>query len=149
MPTKKSGPLDAMVGARISMLRVNRGMSQAMLAERIGVTFQQVRKYERGADRVGARRLSQIASVLGVSVGELFESSEAASPGLNSPLRLLAEPGALRVLKAYARTPSPRVRSCIAKLVESIADRSSGTKATVARLNTVDLGERRKFPSRG
>ena len=149
MPTRKTGPLDAMVGARISMLRVNRGMSQAMLAERIGVTFQQVRKYERGADRVGARRLSQIASVLGVSVGELFESSEAASPGLNSPLRLLAEPGALRVLKAYARTTSPRVRLCVAKLVESIASRTPGAKATVAMFNTVDRGERRKAPSRG
>ena len=131
------------------MLRVNRGMSQAMLAERIGVTFQQVRKYERGADRVGASRLSQIASVLGVSVGELFESSGAGSPSVNSPLRLLAEPGALRVLKAYARTTSPRVRLCVAKLVESIARRTPAAKATVAMFNTVDRGERRKFPSRG
>ena len=131
------------------MLRVNRGMSQAMLAERIGVTLQQIQKYERGANRVGAGRLSQIASVLDVSVGELFESSRAGSPGLNSPVHLLAEPGAWRVLENYARTPSPRVRPCIAKLVESIADRTSATKATVARLNTVDLGERRKFPSRG
>jgi len=149
MPTKKSGPLDAMVGARISMLRVNRGMSQVMLAERIGVTFQQVQKYERGADRVGASRLSQIASVLGVSVGELFESPGTGSPGVNSPIRLLAEPGALRVLNAYARTTSPRVRLCVAKLVESIASRTPGAKATVAMFNTVDRGERRKFPSRG
>jgi transcriptional regulator with XRE-family HTH domain len=149
MATRKSGPIDAMVGARIRMLRVDRGISQTMLAERIGVTFQQMQKYERGANRVGASRLSQIASVLGVSVGEFFESSRAGSPGLNSPVRLLAEPGALRVLKAYARTTSPRVRLCIAKLVESIAARASGPKATVARLNTVDLGERRKFPSRG
>jgi transcriptional regulator with XRE-family HTH domain len=108
-----------------------------------------VQKYERGANRVGASRLAQIASVLDVSVGEFFESSRPGPRGLNSPVHLLAEPGALRVLKAYARTPSPRVQSCIAKLLESIADRSSGTKATVARLNTVDLGERRKFPSRG
>ena len=150
MATRKSGPLDAMVGARIRMLRVDRGISQTILAERIGVTFQQVRKYERGANRVGANRLSQIASVLDVSVGELFESSGAESPSLNSSGHLLlAEPGALRVLKAYARTSSPRVQSSIAKPVESIADRTSGTKATVARLNTVDLGERRKFPSRG
>ena len=149
MPTKKSGPLDAMVGARISMLRVNRGMSQVMLAERIGVTFQQVQKYERGADRVGASRLSQIASVLGVSVGELFESPGTGPPGVNSPIRLLAEPGALRVLKAYARTTSPRVRLCVAKLVENIASRTPGAKATVAMFNTVDRGERRKFPSRG
>jgi len=149
MATRKSGPLDAMVGARISMLRVNRGMSQTMFAERIGVTFQQVQEYERGASRVGASRLSQIASVLGVSVGELFESSGAGSPGLNLPVRLLSEPGALRVLKAYARTTSPRVRPCIAKLVESIASRTPGAKATVALFNTVDRGERRKFPSRG
>ena len=149
MATRKSGPLNAMMGARISMLRVNRGMSQTMLAERIGVTFQQMQKYERGANRVGARRLSQVASVLGVSVGELFESSGAGSPGLNLPVRLLAEPGALRVLKAYSRTTSPRVRLCIAKLVESIASRTPGAKATVALFNTVDRGDRRKFPSRG
>jgi transcriptional regulator with XRE-family HTH domain len=146
MATRKSGPLDAMVGARISILRVSRGMSQATLAERIGVTFQQVQKYERGTTRVGASRLSQIASMLGVSVGELFESSGAGSPGLNSPVQLLAEPGALRVLKAYARTTSPRVRLCIAKLVESIASRIPGAKATVALFNAVDRGERRKFP---
>ena len=147
MATRKSGPLDAMVGARIRMLRVNRGMSQTMLAERIGVTFQQVQKYERGANRVGASRLSQIAFVLGVSVGELFESFGARSPGLNSPARLLAEPGALRVLKAYARTTSPRVRVRIAKLVEGIASRTPGAKATVTQFNAVDRGERRKFPS--
>jgi transcriptional regulator with XRE-family HTH domain len=145
MATRKSGPLNAMVGTRISILRVSRGMSQATLAERIGVTFQQVQKYEQGATRVGASRLSQIASVLGVSVGELFESSGAGSPGLNSPVHLLAEPGAMRVLKAYARTTSPRVRLCIAKLVESIARRTPGAKATVALFNAVDRGKRRKF----
>ena len=75
MAIRKSGPLDAMVGAKIRMFRINRGMSQTVLAERIGVTFQQVQKYEKGANRVGASRLSQIASVLGISVGELFESS--------------------------------------------------------------------------
>jgi transcriptional regulator with XRE-family HTH domain len=101
MATRKSGPLDAMVGARIRLFRVNRGISQAMLAERIGVTFQQVQQYERGATRVGASRLAQIAWVLDVSVGELFESSRPGSPGLNSPVHLLAEPGAL--LCAFSR----------------------------------------------
>jgi transcriptional regulator with XRE-family HTH domain len=149
MATRKSGPLDAMVGVRIRMFRINRGMSQALLAERIGVTFQQLQKYERGVNRVGASRLSQIASVLGVSVGELFESAGPGSSDLNSAARLLAEPGALRVLKAYARTTSPRLRLCIAKLVESIADRAPVTKTTVAQLSTVDHDERRKFPSRG
>src|SRR5690349_12571093 len=104
MSTRKSGPLDAMVGDRIRMFRVNRGMSQTMLAGRIGVTFQQVQKYERGASRVGVSRLVRIASVLDVSIGELFESPRTESPRSNSPLQALAEPGALRVLKAYART---------------------------------------------
>jgi transcriptional regulator with XRE-family HTH domain len=149
MAMRRSGPLDAMVGARIRLFRVDRGMSESMLAERIGVTFQQMQKYERGANRVGASRLLQIASVLGISVGELFESSRAGSPGLDSPVRLLAEPGALSVLKAYARTTSPRMRHRIAKLVESIAAPTNRAKATVAHLNIVDRGERRKFPSRG
>ena len=154
MAMTKSGPLDAIVGAKVRMLRVNRGISQTVLAERIGVTFQQVQKYEQGANRVGASRLAQIASELDVSVAEFFESSRTGSPGLNSPVHLLAERGAWRALKACARKPGPRVRSCIARLVESIADRTSAPKATVARLNivdlhTVDLGERPKFPSRG
>lgn len=142
MAIRKSGPLDAMVGAKIRMFRINRGMSQTVLAERIGVTFQQVQKYEKGANRVGASRLSQIASVLGISVGELFESPGDGASGLNSPIHLLAEPGALRVLKAYARTTSPRVRLSIAKLVESIADREMEAKAPNARAETVSRGFR-------
>ena len=78
MAMRKSGPLDAMVGAKVRMLRVSRGVSQTVLAERIGVTFQQVQKYEQGADRVGTSRLAQIASVLDVSANEFFESSRVA-----------------------------------------------------------------------
>lgn len=146
MAIRKSGPLDAMVGAKIRMHRINRGMSQTVLAERIGVTFQQVQKYEKGANRVGASRLSQIASVLGISVGELFESSaEVGSCGLNSPVHLLAEAGAIRVLKAYVRTTDPRVRLSIAKLVESIADRQRSGNASTVRPGTVN----RSFRVRG
>jgi len=149
MATRKSGPLDAMVGARIRMFRINRGISQAVLAERIGVTFQQVQKYEKGANRVGASRLSQIASVLGISVGELFDTSENGSVDLNSPVRLLAEPGALRVLKAYVRTTNPRVRLSIAKLIESIADGEPPRKASVARLEVINRSEPGSIRARG
>lgn len=172
MAVRKSGPLDAMVGAKIRMFRINRGMSQTALAERVGVSFQQVQKYEKGANRVGASRLSQIASVLGITVGELFESSQEKVAAENSPVHLLAEPGALRVLKAYLRTNS-RVRLAIARLVESIADqkptvqkpvvpksvvpksvvpksivpksmaRKSVTKASVVRIGTATRSERR------
>ena len=85
------------------MLRVNCGISRTILAERIGVTFQQVQKYEQGAIRVGASRLAQIAYVLDVSFGEFFEPSRTGLPRLNSPGHLLAEPDAWRVPKALAR----------------------------------------------
>ena len=149
MPMRKSGPLDVLVGARVRMFRMNRGMSQAVLAERTGVTYHQLKKYERGTERIGASRLSRIAAVLDVSVGALFESSEAESSGLSSPIRLLTEPDALRVLKAHARTIDPRVRRSLAKLVEGIADRAPRAKATVARLERIDRGERRRSPSQG
>jgi transcriptional regulator with XRE-family HTH domain len=149
MAMRKSGPLDAMVGTRIRMLRLNRGISQAILAQRIGVTFQQVQKYEQGANRVGASRLAQIAYVLDVSVGEFFESSWAGPRGLDSRDHLLAEPDAWRGPNTLARTPGPPVQLCIAKLVEGTADRTSRPKITVACLTNVDPGHRRKFPSRG
>jgi transcriptional regulator with XRE-family HTH domain len=149
MATRKSGALDVMVGARIRMLRVNRGISQTALAARIGVTFQQVQKYEQGAGRVGTSRLARIASVLDVPVGEFFESSRIGPPGNRSPACLLTEPGARRILEAYARMPSPQLRARIAKLVETIADQGAASKATVSYLDTIDLSARRKFPSQG
>jgi len=149
MATRKSGPLDAMVGTRIRMLRVDRGMSQATLAKRVCVSPQQLQKYERGTSRIGAGKLSRFAVVLGVSVGELFEAPEGGSFGVHSLVRVLADPGVLRMFQAYARTADPRVRLCLAKLVESIADRAPGPKATVARLDSIGCGERRKLPFQG
>jgi transcriptional regulator with XRE-family HTH domain len=132
MSTRMPDPLDAMVGAKIRIFRVHRRISQTDLAEQIGVTFQQVQKYEKGTNRVGASRLSRIAAVLGISVGELFEPAVGKSDDEMSPFRLLAEPGALRVLKAYTRTTDSRLRRVIAELVEGIADQSPLTKSRSA-----------------
>ena len=136
MLARTPDPLDVRVGAKIRIFRNHRGMSQGELAGKVGVTFQQVQKYEKGTNRVGASRLSRIASVLGVSVGELFESSEkksAAAKSPKSPLRLLAERDSLRVLKAFSRTTNPRVRRAITKLLEGIADRQSAAKPSPVR----------------
>ena len=127
MAVRKSGPLDAMVGAKIRMSRIDRGMSQTALAEKIGVSFQQMQKYEKGSNRIGASRLAQIAAVLGISVGDLFETSREKAAASNLPVHLLGEPGVSRVIKAYVRT-NPRVRLAIAKLVESLADRKPATR---------------------
>ena len=115
-------PLDVMVGGRIRIFRSHRGMSQSDLAEKIGVAFQQVQKYEKGANRVGASRLSRIAAVLGVSIGELFEGSGDKPSDLKSPFRLLAGRDELRVLTAFSRMSDPRVRRAIAHLIETVAD---------------------------
>jgi transcriptional regulator with XRE-family HTH domain len=133
-----------MVGARIRVFRIHRRISQTDLAEQIGVTFQQVQKYEKGANRIGASRLSRIATVLGVSIGELFESPGEKAGDSALLFRMLAEPGALRVLKAYTRTSDSRVRHAIAELVEGIADKQppkkSPAKSSVSRLPTAKRG---------
>jgi len=146
MLARKPDPLDSVVGAKIRIFRTNRGLSQTALAEAIGVTFQQVQKYESGTNRVGAGRLSRIAVVLGVSIGQLFESSDDADDA-TSPFRLLAEPGALRLLKAYSRTSDPRVRRGITLLLESLADQRSARKSPIRRLATVKRGEQQRKAS--
>jgi transcriptional regulator with XRE-family HTH domain len=127
MATKMPDPLDVMVGANIRIFRIHRGVSQTGLAEQIGVTFQQVQKYEKGLTRVGAGRLSRIASLLGVSMGELFESPGDKLADSTSPFRLLAEPGALRLLKSYARTSDPSIRRAVIDLAEATAHQVSTT----------------------
>jgi transcriptional regulator with XRE-family HTH domain len=144
MSAKRPDPLDVMVGARIRVFRTHRGLSQSDLAEKIGVAFQQVQKYESGANRVGASRLSRIAAALDIAIGELFEPSERKSPSSKSPFQLLAEPDALRVLKAFARTTDPRVRRAIAQLVESVADQQPRLRLSIARSAPVKRQRRRR-----
>ena len=102
MTPKEPDPVDVEVGQRIRIQRLQSGLSQTSLAEQLGVTFQQVQKYEKGVNRVGAGRLTKIAKVLGVPVASFFgahdggaiERSERGTA--NSPLKLLTVPGALR-----------------------------------------------------
>jgi transcriptional regulator with XRE-family HTH domain len=147
MLAKRPDPLDVMVGAKIRIFRTHRGLSQSDLADKIGVAFQQVQKYESGANRVGASRLSRIAAALDISIGELFEPSQRKSPNSKSPFHLLAERDALRVLKAFARTTDPRVRRAIAQLVESIADRQPKLRLSIARPAPVKRGQPRRRTS--
>jgi transcriptional regulator with XRE-family HTH domain len=144
---RRPDPLDVMVGVKIRVFRNHRGLSQSDLAEKIGVAFQQVQKYESGANRVGAGRLSRIAAALGISIGELFEPSQRKSPNSKSPLHLLAERDALRVLKAFARMTDPRVRRAIAQLVESVADQQPERRFSLARPAAVKRGQPRRKSS--
>ena len=73
MSTKAPNPVDKYVGSRVRMRRIMLGMSQEKLGEALGLTFQQVQKYEKGTNRVGASRIQQISEILQVPVSFLFE----------------------------------------------------------------------------
>ena len=127
MTPKKTDSVDVEVGQRIRIERLQNGMSQTSLAEQLGVTFQQVQKYEKGVNRVGAGRLTKIANVFGVPVSTLFgaqdENTIARSDRgtASSPLKLLTVSGALRLLRAYGQLDDGKMRRSIVELVENIA----------------------------
>ncbi len=131
MAKKGPSPVDVEVGRRIRLQRMSAGMSQTELANEIGVTFQQVQKYEKGANRVGAGRLTQIANALRLPVSAFFEgageptSSKARSAA--SPVELLTQPNALRLLQAYSAIPDESIRASILRLVEAIRLERSGS----------------------
>ena len=113
-------PVDVAVGARIRLLRKVRGMSQQALAEAAGVTFQQIQKYERGANRVSASMLSRIATALDAPVAEMFGEAGASSGAVDEVAELLAEPGALDLLRAYTSLPRGPARSALVDFVRAL-----------------------------
>jgi transcriptional regulator with XRE-family HTH domain len=123
---KKTDPVDMEVGQRIRLYRLQSGLSQTELAKHLGVTFQQVQKYERGVNRVGAGRLTKIAQVLGVPVSTLFGTQDVTTiegsgrRTASSPLKLLTLPGALKLARAYAQLNDGKMRRSIVELVENI-----------------------------
>ena len=76
---KKPNPIDIHVGSRIRLRRTMLGMSQEKLGESLGITFQQIQKYEKGTNRVGASRLQNIASILNVPVSFFFDDAPAST----------------------------------------------------------------------
>ena len=127
MSVKRPDPVDIEVGHRIRIERLARGLSQTALANQLGVTFQQVQKYEKGVNRVGAGRLTKIAEVLGIEVGTFFsgkdilDAEEKKVSGEASPLKLLTVSGAFRLLRAYGDIEDSSLRRAIVDLVEQIS----------------------------
>jgi len=113
-------PIDIAVGARIRLLRKVRGLSQQALAEAAGVTFQQIQKYERGANRVSASMLSRIATTLQAPVSEMFGEVNPAAGAIDEVAALLAEPGALELLRAYSMLPRGATRATLVEFVRTL-----------------------------
>ena len=132
MSTKAPNPVDKYVGSRVRMRRIMLGMSQEKLGEALGLTFQQVQKYEKGTNRVGASRLQQISEILQVPVSFLFDGgpsgaantdgfSEGSSPSYVSDF--LATSEGLALTRAFTRITDAKMRRSIVDLVEQIATR--------------------------
>ena len=129
MATKSPNPIDKHVGARVRMRRLLVGMSQEKLGTALGITFQQIQKYEKGTNRIGASRLQQIGEVLGVPVSYFFEDAqgEALAPGFSDNRSgdyvadFLATSEGLQLTKSFMKVKDPKVRRRIVDLVSSLA----------------------------
>jgi transcriptional regulator with XRE-family HTH domain len=133
MTKKAPNPIDKHVGSRVRMRRMMLGMSQEKLGDALALTFQQVQKYEKGTNRIGASRLQQISHILQVPVAFFFEGAphladnsmvtdqmeSAPSPTYVSDF--LATSDGLSLTKAFMRIPDPKLRRRIVDLVQQIA----------------------------
>lgn len=123
---RRANPIDVHVGSRVRLRRMLLGMSQEKLGEQLGLTFQQIQKYEKGVNRIGASRLFEMARVLGVQVQFFYDelsgpASGMLDPGENYVPEVLATREGLELNKAFARISDPRVRRSIVELVRSLA----------------------------
>jgi len=131
MAKKAPNPIDKHVGSRVRMRRMMLGMSQEKLGDALSLTFQQVQKYEKGANRIGASRLQQISLILQVPVSFFFEGappppgkpfggmSEAPSPSFVTDF--LATTDGLTLTRAFMRIKNAKLRRRIVELVEEMA----------------------------
>jgi transcriptional regulator with XRE-family HTH domain len=128
---KTPNPIDKHVGSRVRMRRMMLGMSQEKLGDALSLTFQQVQKYEKGTNRIGASRLQQISTILQVPVAFFFEGApsdgsspdafgEAPSPAYVTDF--LATSDGLALTKAFMKIANSKLRRRIVDLVEQIAD---------------------------
>lgn len=115
-------PVDIAIGARMRLRRKTLGISQGTLAERIGVSFQQVQKYERGANRVSGSTLVAAARALETSVGWLVGEDGAISDVADDLVQALAITGAVELLEAYAAIPRASARAALTALAREMAD---------------------------
>jgi transcriptional regulator with XRE-family HTH domain len=113
---------DKLIGQNIRANRLTQGLSQSELAMRIGVTFQQVQKYEKGTNRVGGSRLVQIAEALNIPAVALLANAENGRLSNSSELpELIASPRAIRLLRAFSKITRTSSQKALVTLAEEMA----------------------------
>ena len=132
---KKPHPIDIHVGARVRMRRTMLGMSQDKLGDSLGLTFQQIQKYEKGVNRIGASRLFEIAKVLEIPIQFLFEDFDSFTntpygfaenaPDSDSSMLMdfLSSPEGIQLCRHFAQIEDPRVRRRVIDLVKTLSDK--------------------------
>jgi transcriptional regulator with XRE-family HTH domain len=137
VPKKQANAVDALVGNQVRLRRTSLGMSQEKLAQLLGLTFQQVQKYEKGVNRIGASRLFDLARVLGVGILYFYEGAidqvsgrplgfaeDAAAP----PTPAAPTKEGLQLNMAFTRIPDPKLRRRILELVKGLAADSASAR---------------------
>jgi transcriptional regulator with XRE-family HTH domain len=120
---KRIEPVDVVVGQRVRAYRLARHMSQTVLGEKVGVTFQQIQKYESGTNRIGGSRLKRVATVLGVGIASLFAEGESDQSGHDPFSEVLSQPYAARLLRAFGAISEDKMRLALVRLAEGIGER--------------------------
>jgi transcriptional regulator with XRE-family HTH domain len=119
-------PIDVHVGGRVRIRRAQRGLSQGKLAEGVGLTFQQVQKYERGANRISASKLFEMGRVLEVPVSYFFDglpgSGNGQTPERDALEAMLNDPDGAALVKAFLGISRPGVRKALAEIAHEIAE---------------------------
>jgi transcriptional regulator with XRE-family HTH domain len=125
-------PIDIAVGLRLRTLRKSRGMSQEQLGRALGITFQQIQKYERGTNRISASMLVKSARALAVAPTSLLPEEGEPAPKSPAIMALIAQlRGAEELIESYSRIKSPRLRRALLQMSRSLANEEVGVKEPV------------------
>jgi transcriptional regulator with XRE-family HTH domain len=128
--------MDALVGSRLRVRRKQLRISQERLGKEVGVSFQQVQKYENGTNRIGAGRLAEISKVLDVPVAYFFTGSSGGVPSdadKSDARAILNEPGATELLQAYAQIGSLTLRNAVVRLARDLAGNFGDNRTALRR----------------
>ena len=122
MARKEPNSVDKMVGRNVRLYRMTAKLSQDELGRKIGVTFQQVQKYEKGTNRIGASRLNRISEALEVPIPALFEGVRSIPTSRHTSLsELLTQPRSFRLARAFSGIADDEIQRCLVELIERIA----------------------------
>lgn len=135
---KRPHPIDVHVGGRVRLRRTMLGMSQDKLADALGLTFQQIQKYEKGVNRIGASRVFEISRILGVAIqffyddydadtGRSYGFAESGPDDGAAMMELLNTPEGVQLCKHFSSISDPKIRKRVLELVKSLSDGDPAT----------------------